>query len=302
MEELATKQKKQKVAEEQTINPLRAEKITVKFVPHAGGPHGDDPRHPLAGGKADGTNDKFCVPLVGKNYKNVLTNAEKDFLEEVLNLDKNAMSVYKTVNNFWDDYFVVVPKEGITLDLMDPNDYIQYKVLLANTDTIASSLEQLQDVPKNTYRYVLIKENEESKMESEKMNTTMACYKEFGKIDSDYDTMRVLVELLDAKPLAANTPVEYLRSRINQLIQADSKVFLKAITDPLLHTKVLIRRSVEIGKIAKRGDYYLTLDDMPLCDNGQNPTLSVAARWLNLPAHQDLKAILEVAVNDARTK
>lgn len=304
MEELATKSnKKQKVAEDQPINPLKADKIIVRFVPHAGGPHGDDPRHALAGGMAEGVTNKFCVPLVGDHYKNVLTNAEKDFLEEALDLEKNAMSVYKTVNNYWDDYYVTVTKEGITLDLMNPNDYIKYKVLLANTDTIAASLEQLQDTPKNTYRFVLIKDNEEAKIESQKMDTTMACYKEFGKIDSDKDTMRVLVELLDAKPLAANTPTEYFRSRINQLIQADSKMFLRAIQDPMLHTKVLIRRATELGKLSKRGDYYyLRSDNSPLCENGQDPTLSVAARWLNLPSHQDVKAMLEVAVNDARTE
>ena len=303
MEEIATKNtKKQKVVEEQSINPLRAEKIIVRFIPRFGGPHGDSPNHALAGGLAENATVSFCVPMIGDHYKNVLTNTEKEFLEEVLDLEKNALSVYKKVDNFWDTYYVTVGKEGVILDLMDPNDYIKYKVLLANSDTVAKSLDDLQDTPEATYRFVLIKDNEEAKIESEKMDTTMACYKEFGKIDNDKDTLRVLVELLDAKPLAANTPAEYLRSRVNQLIQADSKVFLKAITDPMLHTKVLIRRSIELGKLTKRGDYYYTLDNTPLCENGQNPTLSVAAAWLNLPAHQDIKAILEVAVNDARTK
>lgn len=301
MEEIATKQKKQKVVEEQSINPLRAEKIIVRFVPRNGGPHGDDPNHALAGGLAENATISFSVPLIGDHYKNVLTNSEKDFLEEALDLDKNALSVYKKIDNFWDTYFVTVGKEGTILDLMDPNDYIKYKVLLANSETIAKSLDELQDTPEATFRFVLIKDNEEAKLESEKMDTTMACYKEFGKIDNDKDTMRVLVELLDAKPLNPNTSVEYFRSRINQLIQADSKVFLKAITDPMLHTKVLIRRAIELGKLTKRGDYYYTLDNTPLCEGGQNPTLSVAAAWLNLPAHQDIKAILEVAVNDART-
>lgn len=303
MEEIATKQnKKQKVVVEESINPLRAEKVIVRFIPRNGGPHGDNPNHPLAGGMAEGVTISFNVPLVGDHYKNVLTNAEKDFLEEILDLEKNALSVYKKENNFWDDYDVPVGKEGLTLDLLNPNDYIKYKVLLANTDKIASSLDVLQDTPENTYRFVLIKENEEAKIESEKMDTTMACYKEFGKIDSDKDTMRVLVELLDSRPYAENTPIEFFRSRINQLIQADSKVFLRAIQDPMLHTKVLIRRATELGKLSKRGDYYyLRSDGSPLCDNGQDPTLSVAARWLNLPTHQDIKAMLEVAVDDART-
>lgn len=303
MEEIATKTGKQKVKAEQSINPLRAEKIIVRFVPHAGGPHGDDPKHPLQGGMAENVKFQTDLPMVGDHYKNALTNAEKDFLEEALGLEHNALSVYNKTNNFWWNYVVEIGKDGMTLDLLDPNDYIKYKVLLANSETIAPSLEALQDTPKATYRYVLIKENEEAKMESSKMDTTMACYKEFGKIDSDRDTMRVLVELLESRPFEPNTPVEFFRSKINQLIQVDPKLFLKSITDPMLHTKVLIRRATEIGKLSKRADYYyLRSDNSPLCENGENPTLSVAARWLNLPAHLDVKAMLEAAVIDNRTE
>ena len=69
----------------------------------------------------------------------------------------------------------------------------------------------------------------------------------------------------------------------------------------MLHTKVIIRRSQELGKITKRGDYYyLASDGSPLCENGENPTLSVAARYLNLPAHQDIKFILESEVDKNR--
>ena len=303
MEETANKTRKQKVFQEESINPLRAEKAIVRFVPHQGGPEGDDPRHVLSGGKAEGAPDRFCVPILRSTgaYKNVLTDSEKEFLEERLGLESNALSVYRKVNNYWDNYFVTVDKNGLTLDLLDPGQYIQYKVLLANTETIAPSLEDLQDRPKTTYRYVLVKEDDESRIENSKMDTTMQCYKEFGKIDSDKDTMRVLVELLDLRPYAVNTKTEFLRSRINQLIQADAKTFLKTITDPMLHTKVILRRAVELGKVSRRGDYYyLRSDNSPMCDGGQDPTLSNAAKWLNLPSHQDIKALLETEVGNAR--
>ena len=303
MEETANKTRKQKVFQEESINPLTAEKAIVRFVPQQGGPEGDDPRHVLSGGKAEGAPDRFCVPILRSTgaYKNVLTDSEKEFLEERLGLESNALSVYRKVNNYWDNYFVTVDKNGLTLDLLDPGQYIQYKVLLANTETIAPSLEDLQDRPKTTYRYVLVKEDDESRIENSKMDTTMQCYKEFGKIDSDKDTMCVLVELLDLRPYAVNTKTEFLRSRINQLIQADAKTFLKTITDPMLHTKVILRRAVELGKVSRRGDYYyLRSDNSPMCDGGQDPTLSNAAKWLNLPSHQDIKALLETEVGNAR--
>lgn len=281
-------------------NPLHNEKIFVRFIPKDNGlPKG----HALSGGKADGAFTSLCVPILRSTgtYKNVLTNEEKDFLEELLGLDYNALSVYKKEDNYWDKFRVVLNKEGLHLNLSDPEDYIKYKVLLANSDIIAPSVQERLDRPKATYQFEIVRESEETTLENAKMNATMESYKEFGKIENDLDTMRVLVELLDARPYALNTKAEFLRARINALIQSDAKTFLSQIKDPLLHTKVIIRRSQELGKITKRGDYYyLASDGSPLCDSNENPTLSIAARYLNLPAHQDIKFILESEVDKSR--
>ena len=283
-------------------NPLRNEKVYVRFVPK---PDSLPKGHVLSGMKADGAYVQLCVPILRSTgaYKNVLTNDEKEYLEEALGLDYNALSVHKKENNYWDNYKVLIPnaKEGIHLDLSDPEDYIKYKVLLANSDVVAPSVKERIERYKTTYQFEIVRDSEETSLENAKMDATMASYKEFGKIENDVDTMRVLVELLDARPYAANTKSDFLRSRINMLIQKDPRYFLKAITDPLLHTKVIIRRAQELGKISKRGDYYyLASDGSPLCDSGENPTLDIAAQYLNLPAHQDVKFILESEVDKNR--
>lgn len=300
MEDKKTRKKIDETVMEEKVNPLRNEKVYVRFVAKEDGlPKG----HVLSGGKADGAVTSLCVPIVASTgaYKNVLTNEEKDFLEESLGLDYNALSVYKKTDNYWDDFRVEISKEGLHLNLADPEDFIKYKVLLANKDIVAPSVQERLERPKATYQFEIVRESEESTLENSKMNATMASYKEFGKIESDIDTMRVLVELLDGRPYAINTKADFLRARINTLIQADPKFFLKAITDPMLHTKVIIRRSQELGKIVKRGDYYyLASDGSPLCDGNENPTLAVAAKYLNLPAHQDIKFILESEVDKNR--
>ena len=300
MERKAAKTKEE--MSEVKVNPLRNEKIYVRFVPKD---NGLPKNHVCSGGRVDGASDYFVVPVLRSTnqYKNILTNAEKDFLEEALGLDYNALSVYKKENNYWDNYMVRIDnaKEGIHLDLSDPEDFIKYKVLLANSEYIAPSVQDRIDRPKATYRYEMVRENEEDKLENAKMDATMQSYKEFGKIEDDLDTMRVLVELLDARPYSQNEKAVFLRSRISQLIQADPKKFLAQITDPLLHAKVLIRRGTEVGILTKRGDYYyLKSDNSPLCDSGEDPTLSVAARYLNLPSHTDIKFILESEVGKNR--
>ena len=294
--------KRQETVDKEMINPLRAEKVRVEFIPKKGGPAGDDPRHIAFGGKVDGVTNRYCLPVLSStgNFKNALTNSEKEYLEKALNLDINALSVY---GDFWKTYYVVIGKEGAVLNLSDASDYLKYKVLLANTDLIAPSLEVLQDKPKTTYEYVLIRDDEEADMDSSTINATQSCWKEYGKIENDADTLRILIEILDAKPYAVTTPIVALRKRAFELINANAKAFLRVASDPMLHTKVIIRRATEIGKVSKRGDmYYLRSDGSPLAGPGEDPTLSVVARWLNQPSNSEMKALLESEVEKARNE
>ena len=280
------------------ISCLRNERIIVRHVPKEGGLV-TNPKHILYGGMAENAVRYFTVPILVSSgaYKNVLTDDEKAFLEEVMGLEYNALSVYKKENNYWSNYQVRLTKQDNFLDLSVPDDYIKYKVLKANSNFIADSLETLQDKPKATYQFVMIREGEEESNESEKLSATMRCYMEYGKIKDDKDTLKCIIELIDGRPIAANSKIELLQGKINNLIQADSKLFLKIITDPLLSTKVLINKAIEAGIISKRGDqYYLISSNSPLCGNNEDPTLNVAARYLNLPKNQELKLSIEAKI------
>ena len=280
------------------ISCLRNERIIVRHVPKEGGLV-TNPKHILYGGMAENAVRYFTVPILESSgaYKNVLTDDEKAFLEEVMGLEYNALSVYKKENNYWSNYQVRLTKQDNFLDLSVPDDYIKYKVLKANSNFIADSLETLQDKPKATYQFVMIREGEEESNESEKLSATMKCYMEYGKIKDDKDTLKCIIELIDGRPIAANSKIELLQGKINNLIQADSKLFLKIITDPLLSTKVLINKAIEAGIISKRGDqYYLISSNSPLCGNNEDPTFNVAARYLNLPKNQELKLSIEAKI------
>ena len=126
------------------------------------------------------------------------------------------------------------------------------------------------------------------------MSTTMKCYKEYGKVENNKDILSLIIETIDGRPVNQKSKIEFLQSKINDLIQADSKLFLKIITDPLLETKVLIRKAIEEGYIAKRGNFlYLRSDNSPLCEDGEEPTLNVAAKYLNTPKRQDILFALQ---------
>ena len=289
----------------EVVSCLRNERIIVRHVPRASGMV-SNPKHVLYGGMAEGSKKTFTVPrLTSGTFVNVLTKAEKAFLEDIMGLEYDALSVYKKVNNFWDDSNsegiskVTLLKQDNYLNLADPEDYIRYKILLANKDYIAPSLQVLQDQPKVTYQFVIIAEGEETKSAKQNMSATMQCYKEYGKIEDDFNKLRVIVETIDGRPTAPNVKLEFLQAKVNDLIQANSKLFLKVISDQLLDAKVLIKRSIEAGLIFKRGDFhYLRSDGNPLCEANEEPTLNIAARYLNSPKHQEIKFTLEAKLKN----
>ena len=281
------------------INCLKNERIIVRHVPKETGIV-RDPKHVLYGGMAEGAVRWLTVPMLTSGaFVNVLTNSEKSYLEEVMGLEYNALSIYNKTDNFWENYRVRLTKQDNILDLSNPEDYIKYKVLLANKDIIAPSIQELEDHPKATYQFVILRENEETHNATKKLNATMQAYMEFGKIQDKADILRVIIEIIDGKPTSKNSKIEFLQEKVGKLIQADAKLFVRVATDPLLETKVLIKKAIESGLISNRGGMlYLKSDGTPLCEDNEEPTLNIAARYLNLPKHQTLKFSLEAKLKE----
>ena len=290
--------------ESTAVSCLRNERIKVQYIKK---PNGLSEHHVLSGGMAEGAKISLVVPRLHTGiFVNVLTDSEKQFLEEYMGLEYNALSIYKKPDseNFWNDANsnginkVILLKGDNYFNLSNPQDYIRYKILLANKDIICPSLTALKETPKATYRFVIIAEGEESRQAKSKMDNTMLCYKEYGKIENNFDLLRMIVETLDKRPTASTVKIEFLQNKCNTFIQSDPKKFLTVITDPLLSTKALIKNAIEEGLIANRGNYlYLRSDNTPLCEQNEEPTLSFAAKYLSSPKHQDLLFSLQAKLN-----
>ena len=282
----------------ETFNPLRKERVIVRFVPKEND-NIVDRKHVAFGGMMDGAVRGFTVPVLSNGtYKNVLTDNEKTFLEEVLGLEVNGLSVYNKKDNYWDNFLIKLTKQDTILDLSDPEDYIKYKVLLANKDLVAPSMKQLREARRATYEYVIMEPNEEFSDSRNRVNNTMRCYEEFGAIKDKFDILRCIIETVDGRTVASNTKIEFLQAKATDLIASNPKLFLETITDPLLNTKVLIKKAVEANLISKRGEYYYFREDgSPLCGPNEDPTFTIAARYLSLPENQELKFAIEAKLN-----
>lgn len=285
-------------AEAPQVNILRNEKVIVRHIPKEGGMV-TNPKHVLYGGMAETAVRTFVVPrLRSGSFVNVLTNEEKAYLENIMGFEYGALNSTRKVNNFWKTVSVRLTKQDNYFDMSDPNDYIKVKILLANKDLIAPSLQALQDEPKATYQFVIISEGDEGRQLRDTTSTTMKCYKEYGKVENDLDTLRVIVETIDGRPTARTTKLEFIQERAMKLIQANNKLFLKVITDPYLSTKVLIKKAVESGVIFNRDNHYYLDDNTPLCEPNEEATLSMAAKYLNSPKHQNVLFAIQAKVKE----
>lgn len=294
VEPVNTKRNKKEVSVEkpiyndpQYISCLRKEKITVRHVPRESGMV-TNPKHFYYGGMAESAIRRFTVPILESSgtFVNVLTNEEKTFLEEKMGLDPNALSIYLKKDNFWANYIVRLTKTDNYLDLSVPDDFIKYKVLLANRDFIAPSLTALKDTPKATYQFVLVSENDETTQSNQKLNASMEAYMLLGEFKEDRDMLKFIVETVDGRPISAKSKMDFILGQAQKLIEANAKLFVQVAKDKELSTKVLVAKAVEVGLVKKRGDYfYLSSDNSAMCEAIEEPTLSMASKYLNSPKH-----------------
>lgn len=287
------KEKALSIDEEIPYTCLKNERIIIRHINKAKGLV-SDPKHVLFGGMAKDAIRYYSVPVLKSGQlKNVLTNKEMSYLEDILGLEEGALSIYNVKNNFWKNKFVRLEKEDNYLDLNNPMNYIDYKILLANNNFIAPSLEELENHNKATYEFVIIKEKDQLQRNKLNMTTTMKCYKEFGAFQNDHMKLRCVVELLTGRIVSNKTNIEFLQTQVNDLIQSNPKLFLEIVGDPYLDTKIIIKKALEKGIIRKRGDYYYNYNGTPLCEDGQDPTLSVASKYLLNPKYQEILVDIE---------
>ena len=290
------------VEDEPIVNCLRNEKVIVRCILKPTG-NIDKPSHALYGGMAETAVKIYTLPLLmSGSYKNALTKAEKKFLEMAMGLEDNALSIYRIEDYYWesDNAIVRLGKMDTILDLSTPDGYIKYKILLANSDTIAPSLDTLKTSPKATYRYVLIREGEEVKTLNKEMNVAMQASFELGKFLENKPVLRFAVETLEGKPVSESSTLDWLQAQAFKNMQSNPKLFIQILQDPYLETKVMIKDAIYAGLIKKRGDLYYKADNTPLCEGMDDPTLANAARYINAVKNQEYKLMLEAKIKASK--
>ena len=112
-----------------------------------------------------------------------------------------------------------------------------------------------------------------------------------GKIADDKDILKLVVETMMGKKYADSTSIEWLQTQALDLIKntpKNARMFLNIMDDDSLDNKVLIRKCISKGIVADRGGFlYIKEGNVPMCGDGEEPTINMAARWLSKPANQE---------------
>lgn len=291
------KKTKEEVNEVKEVSSFKLpnEVITVKFIPRKKGMAANVTEdHIIAGGMIGEATRKFKAPLDRSgSIKNVLTNEEKEYLEDVTGLN---LSVY---GDFWVDFSVTLKKDDASnrFNLSDPMEYISYKLLSSLSNTIAPSWERRND--KLTYDFAITRKGEENKETKRLYDSKKEAFKQYGKIEDDRDKLLGILKLLTNKPISKDSSLDWVQHQIEERIDSMPSAFLDVINDSSFDTKLLINKGVEYGVIVISGNKYSTVDGLDLCEADEIPTLNNAVRYLDNPRNQEVRSLVEAKINNA---
>lgn len=253
--------------------------------------------HAITGGMLNNSTKKLCVPMMkNKMLANVLTNDEKEYLEgkEGLNMD---LSVYSN-KEFWKDRFVTLRKGINLLDLSNPIDYIDYKILLANKDFIAPTWEARNN--KLTYWFAIVEDGEEKKADRKQFNYKKEAFKMYSELEDNSNILRGIVKTILKKPLARTTDIRFLQDQVEKIIDESPEKFVSLLKDSSYEMKLLVSDAEDAGVIVVQNKQYITADGIELCYEDEIASYSNAVKYLSDPLNQELVDIIKVKINKTK--
>lgn len=286
-QEKTTRKKKE------NFNPLKKETVEVKFIRSTSKMYSNE--SPLSGGLAETASITYTVPRENGMIKQILTPDEIAFFENYFGLPEGAMNFNAITNNYWTTYNrgyinrVALDKSGKRLDLSNAKDYIEYKILLANTEYICPNQETLEDFRKATYRFVLNNDNTVAMSAGKSADLKFELFEIYGKYKEDADMLRVICYLIEHKKVSPKTKIELLKSKVVSMMENRAKDCYAVMSSKNLEQKKAILIGVEKGVISDRnGFYYYTENGQKLSNEYEEPNLNNAANYLADVANQEL--------------
>lgn len=246
-------------------------------------------KHILYGGLHEDAKIKY-VPkqLENGQMANTLTNEEKEYLEKALDLPENGLSKYKK-DSYWNTISISLGKQGAVLDLSNPVDYIKYKVLLKYEDQICPNIAEVNK--KQTYRFVIVKKDDEAKAVLKRTDVKKEAYKLLGKLEDDRNALRDFLMVSNIR-VSEDTSLDWMSAEVAKIVDSNPNKFVDILKDPSYTTRVLFQKAFAKGEIVRKNSQYYTKDGIALAEANQPATLDNAIAYLESNVNQEYRLLL----------
>lgn len=278
----------------ENFNPLKKEVVEVRYLPLMSKMY-DNPESPLHHGLAETSSIVYAVPRENGMIKAVLNEDEQAFFERELGLSEGAMNPNLISNNYWTTYNrgyinrVSLDKTTKRLYLDRIKDYIEYKILCANTEYICPNQEALENNRKATYRFVMTNDTTAAENAGKNADLKLELFEVYSKYKNDADMLRIILYLIEHKKPSPNTKIELLKEKIVNMIETRAKECYAVMSSKTLEQKKAVLVGVEKGIISERnGFYYLVDNGQKLSEDYEEPNLNNAANYLADVKNQEL--------------
>ncbi len=177
------------------------------------------------------------------NIKTGLSKEDEIRLETTLNLKSGDLAKNSP---FWVDYFVMIPPEGLSLDLSLPEHELMYHVLKVKK-MIAKDMAELRT--NANAEYVISDEEQEIEVSVSKRHVTSKAWAKFDAM-TPAERKNVLIAYGQAPYNMSDAKIEKV---LGDMVELDPAKFLFTIDDPLFKGKIFINKCIYNGILSKKG-------------------------------------------------
>lgn len=239
---------------------------------------------------------KYTAPK-GPNGRivDVLTKEEEEFLSKELRRDLSVFSPPK--ENYWTNHYVALGDSVRILNLADPQDYLDWKLLLANKNEIAPSGED--KYKKGTYKFAISSLDFEDDVKANKANNKKEAYIHFGKLEAKgkYAMIDFLSAYYFGKPgkrVAENADIKWVTAELDRVIEEDLEGYLAISKDGDIEYKILIQKAISKNALYKnRNSYSLPDTNKVIAEN-----LDSLILWFKDPANSEEVVKIEAKIEN----
>jgi hypothetical protein len=224
---------------------------------------------------------------------------EKGKLAKRLGLDgADDLNPLKRHDNYWQNRYVRLKREGLILQTDDAYDYIRLCILLSDTDRIAPSWSNRND--KYTYRFAVVRESDETKEEESTIDIKSQAYELFSDIRDNQEALEAILWIryyemnTYAKP-PVNPSYNYAKIEVGKMVDANPKDFIEIAGSKDYETKLLVYQGLKYDILVREGQQVrFKSSATPL------GLFSDAVKHFDMEKHQEDKRILQEKVDEKK--